>query len=275
MSATSSLPCPAAPARSVASVDLFLLDMDGTIYLGDRLFACTKPFLEAVRARGKRYLFLTNNSSKDRMAYVAKLARLGIDAQPDEVFTSGEATTLRLRATRPGASVAVFGMPTLEREFREAGFRLVERNPDVVVLGFDQAFDYAKMTRLCDLVREGRPYIATHPDFNCPVDGGFIPDIGAVIAYVKASTGREPDEVVGKPHAGIVDAIVDKYGVPRDRLCMVGDRLYTDIALGAEAGIATALVLSGETSAADAAVSPHRPTWTFQDLNGLRMAMEE
>ncbi len=256
-------------------MEMFLLDMDGTIYLGDRLFDCTKPFLETVRSLGKRYLFLTNNSSKDRMAYVAKLARLGIDASPDEVFTSGEATTLRLRKTRPGAAVAVFGMPTLEREFREAGFRLVERDPDVVVLGFDQAFDYRKMTRLCDLVREGRPYIATHPDFNCPVDGGFIPDIGAVIAYVKASTGREPDEVVGKPHAGIVDAIVDKYGVPRDRLCMVGDRLYTDIALGAEAGIATALVLSGETSAADAAVSPHRPTWTFQDLNGLRMAMEE
>ena len=254
-------------------MEMFLLDMDGTIYLGDRLFNCTKPFLETVRSLGKRYLFLTNNSSKDRMAYVAKLARLGIDASPDEVFTSGEATTLRLRETRPGATVAVFGMPTLEREFREAGFRLVESDPDVVVLGFDQAFDYKKMTRLCDLVREGRPYIATHPDFNCPVDGGFIPDIGAVIAYVKASTGREPDEVIGKPHAGIVDAIVAKYGVPRDRLCMVGDRLYTDIALGAEAGIATALVLSGETSAADAAISPHKPSWTFDDLGGLREAL--
>ena len=259
--------------RTPRDIDLFLLDMDGTIYLGDRLFDCTKPFLGTVRALGKRYLFLTNNSSKDRTAYVEKLARLGIDAAPDEVFTSGEATTRLLLGRMPGASVAVFGMPTLEREFREAGFRLVEREPDLVVLGFDQAFDYAKMTRLCDLVREGRPYVATHPDFNCPVDGGFIPDIGAVIAYVKASTGREPDEVVGKPHAGIVDAIVAKYGVPKERLCMVGDRLYTDIALGAEAGIATALVLSGETSAADAAASPHKPTWTFDDLSGLRAAL--
>ena len=258
---------------SLRDVSLFLLDMDGTIYLGDRLFDCTKPFLETLRAQGKRHLFLTNNSSKDRMAYVAKLARLGIEAAPDDVFTSGEATTLRLRSTHPGAAVAVFGMPTLEREFRDAGFRLVERDPDVVVLGFDQAFDYAKMTRLCDLVREGRPYVATHPDFNCPVDGGFIPDIGAVIAYVKASTGREPDEVVGKPHAGIIDAIVAKYGVPKDRICMVGDRLYTDIALGAEAGISTALVLSGESSAEDAAASPHRATWTFADLGALREAL--
>ena len=260
----------AANAPSPSDIDLFLLDMDGTIYLGDRLFDCAKPFLETVKTLGKRYLFLTNNSSKDRAAYVEKLARLGIDAAPDEIFTSGEATTRLLRGRMPGAAVAVFGTPTLEREFREAGFRLVERAPDVVVLGFDQTFDYAKMTRLCDLVREGRPYVATHPDFNCPVDGGFIPDIGASIAYVKASTGREPDEIVGKPHAGIVDAVVAKYGVPKERLCMVGDRLYTDIALGAEAGIATALVLSGETSAEDAAASPFRPTWTFPDLSGLR-----
>ena len=258
---------------SPRDIDLFLLDMDGTIYLGDRLFDCTRPFLETLRAQGRRHLFLTNNSSKDRTAYVSKLARLGIAAEPDDVFTSGEATTRLLLGRMPGAAVAVFGMPTLEREFREAGFRLVEREPDVVVLGFDQAFDYAKMTRLCDLVRAGVPYIATHPDFNCPVDGGFIPDIGAVIAYVKASTGREPDEVVGKPHAGIVEAIVSKYGVPRERLCMVGDRLYTDIALGAEAGIATVLVYSGETSREEAAASPHRPTWAFDDLGALRAAL--
>ena len=164
-------------------------------------------------------------------------------------------------------------MPTLEREVEAAGFRLEEKDPDAVLLGFDQAFDYAKMTRLCDLVRAGKPYIATHPDYNCPVEGGFIPDIGAVIAYVRASTGREPDEIVGKPYPGIVEAVAAKYGVEKDRICMVGDRLYTDIALGARAGICTALVLSGETSAADAASSPHKPTWTFADLGGLREAL--
>ena len=262
-----------AAAPTPSSIDLFLLDMDGTIYLGNDLFPCTKPFLETVRSLGKRYVFLTNNSSKDRMAYVEKLGRLGIEAAPDDVFTSGEATTLKLGAKMPGASIAVFGMPTLEREFENAGFKLVEREPDAIVLGFDMAFDYAKMTRLCDLVREGRPYYATHPDFNCPVENGFIPDIGAVIEYVKASTGRVPDEVVGKPHAGIVDAVCAKYGTSKDRVCMVGDRLYTDIALGAEAGICTALVFSGETSREDAAASPHRATWQFDDLSGLREAL--
>ena len=259
----------------LSSISLFMLDMDGTIDLGNRLFPCTIPFLNCLKEQGKRFLFLTNNSSKNRLAYVGKLAKMGIAVEPDDVFTSGEATTIYMRKAYPGARVFVMGMPTLEEEFREAGFEVVRDKPDCLVLGFDQFFDYEKMTLLCNLVRSGIPYIATHPDFNCPVDGGFIPDIGAVIAYVKASTGREPDEVVGKPHAGIVDAIVAKYGVPKERLCMVGDRLYTDIALGAEAGIATALVLSGETSAADAAASPFKPTWTFPDLAGLRAALLE
>ncbi len=265
--------------KTPRDIDLYLLDMDGTIYLGDRLFDCTRPFLDTLHALGKRHVFLTNNSSKNRAAYVDKLARLGIAAVPDDVFTSGEATTIRLRRTMPGARLCVFGMETLKDEFREAGFALLDERspadgrPDAVVLGFDLTLDYAKLTRLCDLVRAGTPYIATHPDFNCPVDGGFIPDIGATIAYVRASAGRDPDEVIGKPHAGIVDAIVEKYGVPKDRLCMVGDRLYTDIALGAEAGIATALVFSGETSHEDAAASPHKPTWAFEDLSGLARAL--
>ena len=142
---------------SLTDISLFMLDRDGTIYLGDRLFDCTKPFLETVRRTGRRYIFLTNNSSKDRTAYVEKLGRLGIAAAPDDVFTSGEATTIYMRRAFPGAKVCVMGMPTLEREFREAGFTLVERDPDCLVLGFDQAFDYAKMTRLCDIVRAGTP----------------------------------------------------------------------------------------------------------------------
>ncbi|MBR0056297.1 MAG: HAD hydrolase-like protein, partial [Kiritimatiellae bacterium] len=173
-----------------------------------------------------------------------------------------------------GAKVCVMGMPTLEREFRDAGFTLVERDPDCLVLGFDQAFDYAKMTRLCDIVRAGTPYIATHPDFNCPVEGGFIPDIGAVIEYVKASTGRRPDKVIGKPNAGIVDAVVEKYGVERDKVAMVGDRLYTDIALGASAGIASILVFSGETSPSDYAASGVRADFTFDDISGIAAALE-
>lgn len=253
----------------LTDISLFMLDMDGTIYLGNRLFDCTKPFLGRVKARGKRFIFLTNNSSKNRMAYVAKLRNMGIEVEPDDVFTSGEATTIYMKSAYPGAKVCVMGMPTLEDEFREAGFTLENEHPDCLVLGFDQSFDYRKMTRLCDHVRAGVPYIATHPDFNCPVENGFIPDIGAVIAYVKASTGREPDKVVGKPHAGIARAVMEKYGVKAGNLAMVGDRLYTDIALGAEAGITSILVFSGETTREDYAKSDIRADYCFNDLSEI------
>ena len=252
---------------------MFLLDMDGTIYLGDKLFDCTPAFLATLGKIGARHLFLTNNSSKDRDSYVAKLAKLGIEATPDDVFTSGEATTIFMRSHFPGRRLAVFGMPTLVEEFRRAGFEIDDANPECVVLGFDQAFTYATMTRLCDLVRSGLPYIATHPDFNCPVVGGFIPDIGASIAYVKASTGREPDYVIGKPNAGIIDSVAAKYGFAKSELAMVGDRLYTDIAVGANAGITSILVFSGETTEADYAASTIRADYTFKDVGELANAL--
>lgn len=255
-------------------IKMFMLDMDGTIYLGDRLFDCTIPFLNSLRRQGKRYLFLTNNSSKNRRVYVEKLGRMGIHAEPDDVFTSGEATTIYMRKRCPGAKLCVIGMPTLEEEFAQAGFTLTDTDPDALVLGFDLTLDYKKLTLLCDLVRAGVPYIATHPDFNCPVENGFIPDIGATIAYVEASAGRRPDEVIGKPNAGIARAVMEKYGVEADSLAMVGDRLYTDIALGAQAGITSILVYSGETSRADYAASSVRADYEFDDLDGIRRALE-
>lgn len=259
--------------KQISDISLFMLDMDGTIYLGDRLFKCTIPFLNAVRAAGKQYIFLTNNSSKNRLEYMAKLARMGISAVPDDVFTSGEATLLYAKKTFPGARLCVMGSPSLRQDFLDAGFVLDDQNPDALILGFALDFNYERMTLLCNHVRSGIPYIATHPDYNCPVENGFIPDIGAVIAYVKASAGREPDKVVGKPHSGIVDSVIEKYGVKRDEIAMVGDRLYTDIALGANAGIASILVLSGETSAADYESSSIKADFIFDDLSGITQGL--
>ena len=255
--------------KSPRDIDLFLLDMDGTIYLGDRLFDCTRPFLETLRTQGRRHLFLTNNSSKDRTAYVSKLARLGIAAEPDDVFTSGEATTIYLTAEKPGARIYLCGTPDLEEEFRQAGFVLTNESPDYAVLGFDKTLTYEKLVKLCDFVRAGVPFIATHPDFNCPVTGGFIPDVGSMLALVKASTGREPDYIVGKPNRGIVDALARKYALPLDTMAMVGDRLYTDIAVGVNAGITSILVLSGESTLSDLAFSDIKPDYVFDDLSGI------
>ena len=148
------------------------------------------------------------------------------------------------------------------------GFQLVEKDPDYAVLGFDTTLTYEKLWKLCDFVRAGLPYIATHPDYNCPTENGFMPDIGAMIAFVEASTGRRPDQIVGKPNTPIVEAIVEKTGFSVEKLGMIGDRLYTDIALGA-AGLTTILVLSGETNAADLAQSEFIPDYVMQDLAEL------
>ncbi len=214
-------------------------------------------------------LLLTNNSSKSREAYVHKLAALGLQVAREQILTSGLATAQYLQTHAPAAHIAVFGTPELEQEFQQYGFEPDMQNPEYIVLGFDTTIDYEKLTHLCDLVRRGLPYIATHPDFNCPVTGGFIPDIGAIMAFVKASTGREADMVVGKPHTHILDMAAKRMGLPLESLCMVGDRLYTDIAMGQNSPIQTTLVLSGETKAGDLPNSPFTPDYVFENLAEL------
>jgi len=260
--------------KNIKDIKLYLLDMDGTIYLGNRLFDCTIPFLELLKSQGKEYIFLTNNSSKNRNVYVEKLAKMGIKAEPNDVFTSGEATTIYLNKIKKNARIYLCGTPSLEQEFTEAGFILTDENPDYAVLGFDMTLTYEKLCKICDFVRAGVPYIATHPDFNCPVEGGFIPDTGSMIALIKASTGREPDLIIGKPNKSIVDAVIEKYHANREEICMVGDRLYTDIALGAKAGISSILVLSGETTMEDLQKSDVEPTFIFDDLSGIAEAIK-
>ena len=253
----------------------FLLDMDGTVYLGTRLLPGALEFLAYTRDVGIPRLFLTNNSSKDRDAYAAKLNSLGIEATPDDIFTSGEATARYLRARWPeGTPIALFGTPELERTFRQFGFTLTIDDPALVVLGYDKTITYEKLVVLCDLVRAGLLYIATHPDYNCPVEGGFEPDIGAMMALVEASTGRKADVIIGKPHAPIVEMAADKLGLPVEALCMVGDRLYTDIAMGQTAPLHTALVLSGETRRDDLAASPFVPDYVFENLGELLEAIK-
>lgn len=251
----------------------FLLDMDGTFYLGDRLLDGSLRFIDVLKEQGKDFLFLTNNSSKHRGLYAQKITRMGLSIPDEKVFTSGEATALHLKAGQPGARLFVVGTPALEDEFRSHGFMLTDQQPDAAVLGFDTTLTYDKLWKLCDFVRAGLPYIATHPDFNCPTETGFMPDIGAMIAFVKASTGREPDLVVGKPNRIIVDAVSQKLNLPISQMVMIGDRLYTDIALGKTSGITTILVLKGETSLADLEGSPFQPTFIFEDLGAVADAL--
>lgn len=262
-------------AEKLSAVRGFLLDMDGTFYLSNRLLEGALRFINILRAQQKKFLFLTNNSSKHRGQYAEKIRRLGLPIPEDLVLTSGEATALHLKKQQPGARLFVVGTPFLEEEFRQHGFQLVDQKPDFLVLGFDTTLTYQKLWKLCDFVREGIPYIATHPDFNCPTETGWMPDVGAMIAFVQAATGRTPDLVVGKPNRLIVDAAAEKLKLPVSRLAMIGDRLYTDIALGQSSGILTVLVLSGETKIEDLKDSPFQPDYIFQNLAGVAEWLEK
>ena len=253
----------------LSRVRCFLLDMDGTFNLGSHLIEGSLHFIDVLRAQDKDFVFLTNNSSNHRHLYAEKITRLGLPIPEEKVFTSGEATAIYLKKNQPEALLYVVGTPALEEEFRQYGFHLVEHHPDVVVLGFDTTLTYAKLCKLCDFVREGLPYIATHPDVNCPTEIGYMPDIGAMIALVKASTGREPSLVVGKPNRMIVDTLAQKLNLNIEDLAMVGDRLYTDIALGKTSGITTCLVLSGETTRQDVEESVFQPDYIFENLGTI------
>ena len=253
----------------LSDVRCFLLDMDGTFYLGGALIEGSLDFIDKVLATGRNYMFLTNNSSHNANFYVEKLRRMGLETDRSHILTSGEATCEKLRALYPGKKAFVLGNAYLVEEFAEAGVPVDNDDPDIVVVGFDTTLDYDKMRRVCDFVRAGLPYIATHPDFNCPTETGFMPDIGAILAFIEASAGRRPDLIVGKPNTGIVEAVLRRTGFRVDQLAMVGDRLYTDIETGLRSGMLSILVMCGETTEAMLAASHTVPDLKFGRLSDM------
>lgn len=252
----------------------FLLDLDGTFYLGDQLFPWSLDFVDTVRSQGKNFIFVTNNSSRHGKRYADKIRGMGVDISDDQVFTSGQATIYHLLKYNYPKKIFLLGTPDLEEEFEEAGFELTATEAEVVVLGFDMTLTYDKLRIACDLIRKGLPYIATHPDFNCPTPDGPIPDTGSMIALIKASTGVEP-KIIGKPYPEMVEALRAKYGLENpDTVAMVGDRLYTDIAMGKAAGIKSILVLSGETQLADLEGSETQPDFVVENLGKIAEAIK-
>jgi len=250
-------------------VRCFALDMDGTIYLGEKWIDGAQAFLERIGASGRSYVFLTNNSSKNAEAYVEKLHRMGWDIGPEKIITSGQAAIFYLKRHFAGKRVFLLGNPLLQAEFVQAGIELEERMPDVVVVAFDTSLDYQKMCKVCDFVRAGLPYLATHPDYNCPTETGFIPDAGAIQAFIHASAFRYPDRIIGKPNRDIVDYLTERVGVEKDRIVMVGDRLYTDVAAGKNNGLKSVLVLSGEAALSDVSESGVMPHLIFESVREM------
>ncbi len=235
--------------HELKNIKLFVLDMDGTIYLGEKILPGAIEFVKNARESGRKVVFFTNNASKNPQNYVDKLNRMGFGAVRSDVVTAGDVTIEYLKRNRPNESVYLVGTPALEQSFRDAGITLSE-NADIVVSSFDTTLTYEKLVIACDLIRNGAEFFCTHPDYNCPTENGFIPDSGAIAALITAST-NVPPKYFGKPYKETADMISELFGIPFEETAIVGDRLYTDIALGKNNGLMSVLVLSGETKIQD------------------------
>ena len=252
--------------EKLSGIRCFLLDMDGTFYLGDQLIEGSLDFLAALKRTGRTARFLTNNSSKSASVYKKKLEKMGVDEEYRDVMSSGHATVHYCLQHFQGKKCYLLGNEMLREEMVSMGLEITEDDADYVIVAFDTTLDYAKMCKVCDYIRYGKPYIATHPDYNCPTETGFIPDMGAIMAFIEASTGRKADVILGKPYKGIVDEALMRTGYQLEEMAMVGDRLYTDVATGVNHGMTGILVLSGEATMDDVETSDVQPHLIFGRL---------
>lgn len=256
---------------SLKNKKFFLLDMDGTIYLDDVLFDGTLDFLSVVKASGGKYLFVTNNSSKSTDAYVKKLKRIGIDATEADFLTSTDATCLYLKKYE-GKKFYVSGTKSFESQLKQSGvITTTEIEDDIfgIVMGNDTELTFKKLDDVSRLLTERElVYIATNPDWVCPTSYGYVPDCGAVAEMIKRATGKSPI-FIGKPRPEMLLLAMEKFGYSKDDTVMIGDRVYTDIASGYNAGVDTILVLSGESTVEDVKTSSIKPTYIMADIKEI------
>jgi HAD superfamily hydrolase (TIGR01450 family) len=259
--------------RDLSHLQHFLLDMDGTVYLGPNPIPGAPEFIRYLEDSGRDYLFFTNNPSADASQYSRKLAGMGIDTPAGRILTSGEATVRYLQSETPYRRLYVLGTPSFEGELAAAGFDLQSGEPEAVVLAFDKTLTYEKIERAGLLLNKGLPYIATNPDMVCPTEYGYIPDCGAMAALFEAATGRTP-RFIGKPNAEMVRMGLQKLGATSETTAMVGDRLYTDMQMAYNAGITSILVYSGESKPGDELRVERRPDFSFGSVAQLQEALE-
>ncbi len=250
---------------------LFLFDMDGTLYLGNRLFSFTAALLTGIRESGKRYLFMTNNSSKSVADYVRKLEALGIAATTDDFITSSQATAYYLKQHHQGARLYVCGTRSLQEELQSEGFTVTTDldEVDVIVMGFDTELTFRKLEDVCRLLlARDLPYIATNPDVVCPTEFGSVPDCGSVCEMIFNATGKRP-LVIGKPTALMPTLAMQMTGFTKEDTAVIGDRIYTDVKSGIAAGVTSVLVMSGETTDAILDASDVKPDIVLADAGEI------
>lgn len=251
--------------------DAYIFDLDGTVYLGQALLPTAGETIAELRQRGCRTVFLSNNSTHTRHDYAAKLTRLGLPTPAEDIINSSVVMVDFLRRHLPGGRLFVVGEEPLCQELRAAGFELTDdaRRVDAVIASFDRTFVYRKLQIAFDAIRAGARFFATNADRYCPVPGGGEPDAAAMIAAIEACTNTRVEAVVGKPSRYMLEAVLRLLSLPANCCIVVGDRLETDVRMGLEAGMATALTLTGATDEAALAPSPIQPTYVLHQLSDL------
>lgn len=261
----------------LSNIKCFVLDMDGTIYLGGRVLPGAKELLELFEQRGIPYFFFTNNSSKSPSAYIEKLQALGFgNYKRDKIITSGDVTADYIKkAFGEEANIYLVGTPSLREHFEAEGISCIENNtPNCVVVGFDTTYDFKKASRATDLLREGLPFLATNIDAVCPLDGGkVLPDCASMCAMLTYATGSEP-KFLGKPFPETAEYISRKAGVAFENIAVIGDRLYTDMHLAIDNGMCSIGVLSGEMTAEDIENSEQKPDFVFSGVDELLIKLK-
>ena len=255
--------------NKLKNIKLFLLDMDGTIYLDDELFPGSLEFIDLLRKKNINYIFLTNNSSKSQMDYLNKLHRIGIPAELDNIFTSGNAMGLFLKKNYPNKRIYLAGTSSLHEELKKYDVNLVNDNPDIVVIGFDRELTYEKLEKACEAIDNGALFYATNCDLVCPIkDKRYIPDCGSMCKMITNATKVEPT-YIGKPSPLMIDILSEKLKIKKENIAVVGDRIYTDIASGVNAGCFTILVLSGESTMETVKESNVKPDLILPSIKDL------
>lgn len=254
---------------NLKDITLFLLDMDGTVNLGYDPIDGAKEFLETLLKQGKNFVFLTNNSSKNANDYVEKMKSLGFPCEKENVFTSGMAAGMFLRDNKKGKKVYVCGTESLKNELLKYGVNIVEEDADLVLLGYDTELDYKKIRKVCDFLDAGAEYYATNIDMVCPIeDGRYLPDCGSFADMFYNAVKRRPI-FLGKPDRTMIDILQKETSTPYENIAMVGDRLYTDVKTGVNAGVTSILVMSGETDEEILRNSDVEPTYIFDSVKNI------
>ena len=257
----------------IKSKKLFLFDMDGTIYNEDKLFDGTIELMEEISKQGGRYVFITNNSSKSIYNYIEKINNYGIKADYDNFYTSTQATIAYLKENYDNKNIYCMGTKSLLEELEKNKINVYTEykdNIDVVLLGFDRELKYSKLEDICKIFSKNKdiPYIATNPDFVCPVNYGFIPDCGAMSKMLEYAIGRLP-VFIGKPEPTMINYVMKKFGYTKEETIAIGDRLYTDIASGINAGVTTICVLTGEATKKDIEKNNFKPEIVLDSVKDI------